>query len=123
MKDVDSLREKGQEQIRNETKKVMGKIKNRRFAIIYLLNVAYKKKKNLDFSKLIAFLEKHPSQFVIDGKAFRKVMTQELSIAFAAGIPFSLDGTEMKPLNGVSEAELNKGAPAELIEILKQYDH
>jgi len=123
MKDVDSLREKGQEQIRNETKKVVGKIKNRRFAVIYLLNVAYKKKKNLDFSKLIAFLEKHPSQFVIDGKAFRKVMTQELSIAFAAGIPFSLDGTEMKPLNGVSEAELNKGAPAELIEILKKYDH
>jgi argininosuccinate synthase len=50
-------------------------------------------------------------------------MSQELSIAFAAGIPFSLDGSEMKPLNGVSEAELVKGAPAELIEILKQYDH
>ncbi len=123
IKDVDSLREKGQEQIRNETKKIMGKIKNRRFAIIYLMNVAYRKKKNLDFSKLIAFLEKHPSQFVIDEKAFRKVMTQELNIAFAAGIPFSLDGTGMKPLNGVSEAELIKGAPAELIEILKQYDH
>ena len=123
IKDVNSLREKGQEQIRNETKKLVGKIRNRRFAIIYLLNVAYKKQKNLDFSKLIAFLEKHPSQFVIDRKAFRKVMTQELSIAFAAGIPFSLYGTEMKALNGVSEAELIKGAPAELIEILKQYDH
>lgn len=123
IKDVNSLREKGQEQIRNETKKLVVKIRNRRFAIIYLLNVAYKKQNNLDFPKLIMFLEKYPSQFIVDGKAFRKVMMQELDIAFAAGIPYSLQGTKMKPLNGVSEAELIKGAPADLIEIMKQYDH
>jgi hypothetical protein len=50
-------------------------------------------------------------------------MAQELGIAFTAGIPFSLNGNKMTPLNGVSETELTKTAPEELIEILKQYDN
>ena len=52
---------------------------------------------------------------------FKKIMAQELSIGFAAGIPFSLNGNKLTPLNGVSEAELTRGAPADLIEILNAY--
>jgi hypothetical protein len=72
---------------------------------------------------MVDFLEAFPLFFVIAEKAFRKVMSQELSIAFAAGIPFTLNGTQMHPLNGVSTAELCKDAPRELLEILKKYVH
>ena len=123
IKDVNALREKGQEQIRNETKKLVDKIRNRRFAIIYLLNESFKNSVELDFRKMIDFLERYPLFFVINERAFRKIMTQELSIAFAAGIPFTLNETKMHPLNGVNAAELTKGAPQELLEILKKYVH
>jgi hypothetical protein len=123
IKDVNALREKGQEQIRNETKKLVGKIRNRRFAIIYLLNDSFQNNIDLEFGKMVDFLEAFPLFFVIAEKAFRKVMSQELSIAFAAGIPFTLNGTQMHPLNGVSTAELCKDAPRELLEILKKYVH
>ena len=123
IKDVNALREKGQEQIRNETKKLVDKIRNRRFAIIYLLNESFKKKVDLDFRKVIEFLEKYPSLFIINEKAFRKIMSQELSIAFAAGIPFTLEGKYMHPLNGVSDSEISKGAPKALLETLTKYDH
>ena len=120
-KDVNALREKGQGQIRSETKKVIAKIRNRRFAIIYLLNEAYKSNTNLEFSEILVFLRQYPNYFVISDKDFRKIMTQELSIAFAAGIPFILAGTSLKPMNGVSEKELSKGAPSDLLEILSNY--
>jgi hypothetical protein len=121
IKDIDSLREKGQEEIRNETKKQAHKIRSRRFAIIYLLNKSFLSGASLDFEKLINFLQKNPSYFVISQTGFKKIMAQELSIAFAAGIPFALDGTLMKPLNGVSEEELSRGAPEDLVEVLNSY--
>ena len=121
IKDIDSLREKGQEEIRNETKKQAHKIRNRRFAILYLLNKSFESRTSLDFDELIKFLEMHPTHFVIIQTGFKKIMAQELSIGFAAGIPFSVDGNKLTPLNGVSEAELTRGAPADLIEILNAY--
>jgi len=122
-KDVNALREKGQEQIRNETKKLVVKIRNRRFAVIYLLNESFKKKVDLDFPKMLEFMESYPSLFVISKKGFRKIMSQELSIAFVAGIPFTLEGTNLHPLNGVSDTELSKGVPKELLESLNKYDY
>ena len=121
-KDVNALREKGQGQIRSETKKVIAQIRNRRFAIIYLLNEAYKSNTNLEFSEFLVFLRQYSNHFVISDKDFRKIMTQELSIAFAAGIPFILTGTSLKPMNGVNERELSKGAPSDLLEILSNYN-
>lgn len=123
VKDVNSLREKGQELIRNETKKLIDKIRNRRFAVIFLLNEAFKQKKELDFRKLIKFLEKYPTLFIVAEKSFSKIMAQELSIAFAAGIPFKLEGTNLFPLNGINDSELVKGAPIELLETLSEYDY
>jgi len=121
IKDVNALREKGQEQIRNETKKVVNKIRNRRFAIIYLLNEAYKSETTLEFSKVVDFLRQYPSHFVINDKDLRKIVSQELSIAFAAGIPFAMAGASLKQMNGISEKEMSKGAPSDLLEILSTF--
>lgn len=81
------------------------------------------KKKELDFRKLIKFLEKYPTLFIVAEKSFSKIMSQELSIAFAAGIPFKLEGTNLFPLNGINDSELVKGAPIELLETLSEYDY
>lgn len=123
IKDVNALREKGQEQIRKETKKLVDKIRNRRFAIIYLLNNSFSKNLDLDFGKVVQFLEAFPQFFVINEKTFRKILSQELRIAFAAGLPFTVKGTKMHPLNGVNVEELSKGAPQDLLGILEKYVH
>jgi hypothetical protein len=123
VKDVNALREKGQKQIRDETKKVVAKIRNRRFAIIYLLNNAFTESKLLNFGSLLEFLSNHESLFVINSSQLKKVMTQELNVAFSAGIPFSLKGNDISPLNGVNRNELIKSAPSRLVEVLEQYDN
>ena len=123
VKDVNALREKGQKQIRDETKKVVEKIRNRRFAIIYLLNKAFTESRPLNFQSLLEFLSNHESLFVINSSQFKRIMTQELNIAFSAGIPFSIKGGDISPLNGVNRNELIKGAPSKLVEVLEQYDN
>ena len=120
-----ALRENGQEEVRVTTMKYEDRIKNRRFAIMYLLNKAYENKTFLDFDKLYNFLNDNKDNFVISNDDFREVLKEELHIANVGGIPFNLiienDTIKLFPKVGINVTELCSGAPTLIIDLLKQY--
>lgn len=120
-KNIGALRENNQKNIRDLTLKFEPKIQNRRFAICYLLNEAFKKKKLLSFTKMIEFLSNY-DLFIIDKESFYYTMSEEINIAFIAGIPFdNIDGDNLKPLVGLNIDELTLNAPMEVINALNKY--
>ena len=123
-KSTPSLREKGQKIQREATMLYEDKIKNRRFAILYILNEVHKTRENVLFGSLLTFFQNHPDLFVITDKNLSAVIQSELEIANIAGIPYDIvcvdDKIYIKPLTGLNMEELAKDAPAEIIDILKQ---
>lgn len=120
-----ALRENGQAPVREVTMRYENRIKNRRFAIIYLLNEAYKNQTFLDFEALLSLMLSNPEMFVISNDSFREVLLSELHIANVTGIPFFACTEEGKmrlfPKLGVSIDELSIGAPSSLIKLLKTF--
>lgn len=119
-KSTKALRERNQEDVRSLTLKFEPIIKNRRFAIIYSLAKKSEKNGNLNYRKLIQELIKYPELFVVDKKAFDKVMDRELKIANVAGIPFERKGDLLIPMTNLNIIHLKLGAPNPLIKTLDQ---
>src|SRR5690606_15475953 len=88
-KSTKALREKGQDKIRNATLQIESKLKNRRFALVYLLALLGKDNKIGSFDKLITELSEHPDLFVVNQSDFREIMELELKqISITSGLVF-----------------------------------
>jgi hypothetical protein len=121
-KNIGALRENNQKEIRELTLTVKPKIQNRRLAILYLLNRAFKEYKHLSIKSLIDFMLMHENVFVIEKSVIHDTIWEELNIAFISGIPFTLEKNEvLKPHTGINLQELTINAPDELISILDKF--
>jgi hypothetical protein len=119
-KSTKALRERNQEEQRGVTLEFERTIKNRRFAISYLLAIASEQDSGVHFDKLVTELTSYETFFVIDKHNFAKVMKSELGIAFATGIPFRHKNRVLFPLTRLNISELSSGAPKELIDFLQK---
>jgi len=117
-----ALRERNQEAVRNLTIKFEPIIKNRRFAIVYILALKSEKGENLNFIKLIKELTKYPDLFIINKKSFDIVMDKELEIANVTGIPFERQKDILIPKTKLNIFNLKNGAPNLLINILEKIE-
>lgn len=120
------LRERGMAEVREATMNYESVIKNRRFAIIYLLNKAFSEKTLLPFRLLIDLFIKYPKTFIVSENGLVDIIEEEIEIAYMAGIPYAKvfdynisDEIYLKPIQGINMAEASIGAPESLIEILK----
>ena len=118
-KDIKALRENGQKSSRQKTMECAHIIRNRRYAILYTLNFCFENNYLLNFDKLIQEMKKYEEYFVINKSDFNSIMTVELEIAFAAGIPYELIGDNLlKPVTGLNVEILNYGAPEDLVNLI-----
>lgn len=119
-----ALRENGQESIREATLLYEPKIQNRRLAIIFLLDKAYRERKELSFTHLLDILQRQPNLFVVNPNSLEEVIHEEINITNMAGIPFVITGhannIKLKPITGVNIQELTHGAPLVVTEYLSQ---
>lgn len=122
-KNTGALRENGQKASREITMRYEQHIKNRRLAIVYLLNKAYLNSKKIDYKKLIIFLKSKPDYFVISERDFKRVMSVELQFANNCGIPYKiLQGMVIEPITGINSIALCKNAPTQVIEYLNTFE-
>ena len=117
-KSTRSLRERNQELVRNTSLQFESIIKNRRFAIVYLLAKASENEKKVNLTELINHLKIYPDLFVINTNDFDNVISTELEIAQVAGIPYEYNNNILKPLTKVNIVKLSIGAPSPLISTL-----
>ena len=118
-KSTKALRERGQAGIRSATIGVESLVKNRRFAIVYVLASASVLGQSVSIAALIAQLGKYPKLFVVEKKDFRHVLLQELPIAHTAGVPYFQQGDCLTPLVVCSPDAVSKGAPTEVVTAIK----
>ena len=118
-KSTKALRERNQEEQRGVTLELEGIIKNRRFAISYLLALASEQNFGVHFDSLVTELASNAPLFVIDKQNLANVMHSELNIAFATGIPFYEKNRVLFPLTRLNIGELTFGAPAQVSDILR----
>ena len=121
-----SLRENGMEAVRDATRHYEEKIKNRRFAILYLLNLAYESKTTITIEQIINIMQDHPSLFIVSDMELEDTINTEIEIAFMAGITYVIriiNGvSRLQPLCGLNIKELEEGAPQKLIDTLNAYN-
>lgn len=120
------LRENGMMSVRDATRYYEEKIKNRRFAILYLLNLAYENETTIALNQIISIMREHPDLFVVSDLDLETTISTEIEIAFMAGIPFVIriinGENRLQPLYGLNIKELKEGAPKVLIDTLKLYN-
>lgn len=120
------LRENGMMSVREATRYYEDKIKNRRFAILYFLNMAYENNTTIAVDDIIEIMRTYPNLFVVSDYDLEDTINTEIEIAFMAGIPYVLrivDGrNRLQPTKGLNIKELQVGAPNILINTLKQYE-
>lgn len=121
------LRENGMESVREATMYYEEKIKNRRFAILYLLNLAYENQTTLAVNDIVEVLRSEPSLYVVSDYELEETINAEIEIAFMAGIPYvmilSNNKYRLQPIKGININELKEGAPEELIKNLETYSY
>lgn len=119
------LRENGQSIVRDATRYYETKIKNRRFAILFLLNLAFENHTALALSDIIETLLGDKDMFVVSEEDLEETISTEIEIAFMAGIPYvqiEMNGKwYLQPTKGLNMKELETGAPQNVINYLNQY--
>ena len=120
------LRENGMMSVREATRYYEEKIKNRRFAILYLLNLAYENKTTIAVDEIIEIMRSYPGLFVVSDDDLEDTISAEIEIAFMAGIPYVLrianGQSRLQPIKGLNIKELQVGAPEVLINTLNKYE-
>ena len=117
-----ALRENGQKASREITMQFESTIKNRRLAIVYLLNKAYLHKNKIDFKQLKTFLINKPEFFVINKGDFERVLQVELQFANNCGIPFIIHpNLIIEPVVSLNQTTICKNAPENVIEYLNNF--
>lgn len=123
-KSTRALRERGQDTIRKISLTFEPKVKNRRFALVYILAKCAESQNSLDFKKFLELLKNNQDLFVVNDKEFEKVMATESRIASICGIPFDYKSGMITPLTKLNINKLSIGTPTnvlkELNQILKQ---
>lgn len=119
-KSTKALRERHQDDVRNLTLKFEGIVKNRRFAIVYLLAKSAQENKKLNINKIATALKKYPDLFIVNPKNWENVLSTEFAIAPLSGIPFNFKNDYAEPLTLLNMDELTKDAPTTLTNILNQ---
>lgn len=121
------LRENGQSVIREATMFFEAKIKNRRFAILFLLNLAFQNKTAISLCDIIDVLKEDKDKFVVSEEDLEETISTEIEIAFMAGIPFIrryMNGKlYLQPAKGLNLDELEVGAPQDVINFLNQFSY
>lgn len=119
------LRENGMTSVREATRYFEEKIKNRRYAILYLLNLAYDNETTIAVEKIIEIMRIYPNLFVVSDYDLEETINTEIEIAFMAGIPYVIriikGKTHLQPMKGLNITELQIGAPEVLINTLNRY--
>jgi hypothetical protein len=117
------LREHGMSEVREATMYYENIVKNRRFAVIYLLNKAFQEKKELPLNLILSLFRKYPKLFVVSLDQLDEVIHEEVEIAYMVGIPYAIvyrgQNVYLKPIQGINMEEASIGAPDTLIDILK----
>lgn len=120
-----ALRENNQELIRKATLKYETVIKNRRFAILFLLNDSFKKGREISYTAVKNVMLSRSDLFVVNKDSFDSTLKKEMSIANIAGIPYSKSVRDgelyFHAKNSVNFHELSKNAPADVIGVLKSF--
>ena len=120
------LRENGMMSVREATRYYEEIIKNRRFAILYLLNMAYENETTIAVDEIIEIMRANPNLFVISDYDLEETINTEIEIAFMAGIPYILriinGQSRLQPIMGLNIKELEAGAPQYLINTLNEYE-
>ena len=121
-KNTGALRENGQKVSREATMKFESIIKNRRLAIVFLLNKCYRKKKLINFDDLVSFLLMDKEYFIINKNEFSDVMSKELFFAYMCGIPFTINSNKnLMPMVGINEKIICKNAPQPALNFLDKF--
>lgn len=119
------LRENGQSVVREATRYYETKIKNRRFAILFLLNLAFQNHTAIALNDIIEVMNADKNKFVVSEEDLEETISTEIEIAFMAGIPYVLREMNgkcyLQPTKGLNMAELKTGAPQDVINFLNQY--
>jgi hypothetical protein len=120
------LRENGMMSVRDATRYYEEIIKNRRFAILYLLNMAYENNTTIAIDDMIKIMRTYPNLFVVSDYDLEYTINTEIEIAFMAGIPYVLriigGKSRLQPIKRLNIKELIVGAPEILVNTLKQYE-
>lgn len=121
------LRENGQSVVREATMYYETKIKNRRFAILFLLNLAFQNNTAVALSDIIDVLKEDKGKFVVSEDNLEETILTEIEIAFMAGIPYVeryMNGKlYLQPTKGLNLKELEVGAPQDVINFLNSYSY
>lgn len=120
-KSTKALRERGQAEIRQLTLREEAKIKNRRFAIVYMLAKASEMKGKLNFQKLLSLMKREPDFFIVNPYSFENVMFEEREICITSGIPFEESGDFLIPLTNLYLQSIEEDAPERLLQLLNSY--
>jgi hypothetical protein len=105
--------------IRGATLQIESKLRNRRLAVVYLLALASKDDRKINFKDLIDQLVLYPDLFVINKSDFPRVMREELDqMSVTSGVVFKEDQQGIMPLVTCSIQNLIYSAPEELINTL-----
>lgn len=119
------LRENGQSVVREATMYYETIIKNRRFAILFLLNLAFQNNTAVALSDIIDVMKEDKGKFVVSEEDLEETISTEIEIAFMAGIPYVgryMNGKlYLQPIKGLNLRELEVGAPQDVINFLNQY--
>lgn len=116
-KNVGSLREHGSKMVREATLKYNDRILNRRYLIVFLLNKASKKEKNLNILNVIEEMKKYSEKFFIypNLNNINEIILYESDIAFIVGLPYKVkDNSILIPQTKINEDVLSQGAPIEV---------
>lgn len=120
------LRENGMMSVREATRYYEEIIKNRRFAILYLLNMAYENETTIAVNEIIEIMRANPNLFVVSDYDLEETINTEIEIAFMAGIPYVsriINGqSHLQPMKRLNIKELEVGAPQNLISTLNKYE-
>ena len=120
-KNTKALREKGQDRIRNATLHIESKLKNRRFALLYILALCANDNKKLNLKNLLKELLKYPDMFVINRHDFVRVMISELEqMSITSGIVFSKIEDNLIPMVSCNLNYLKCDAPEDLVDLLNK---
>lgn len=121
------LRENGQSVVREATMYYETKIKNRRFAILFLLNLAFQNDTAVALNDIINVLKEDKDKFIVSEDDLVETISAEIEIAFMAGIPYVkryMNGKlYLQPTKGLNLEELKVGAPQDVINFLNNYSY
>lgn len=118
IKSIRALRENGQASSRQATMRFENVIKNRRYAIITILNKSFYEGSSVSFESLVKIISRYPDYFVIDKSDIERIISKELEISFSAGIPIIISTGYIKPTAGVNQTVLQKNAPEDLVKLV-----